>query len=227
MSSPCVVVTRSLAGWPFLARGSGCRVLSAKSRLLRLGGIRRLPRPGRELPDLQRTGAIPDEPVDIPRAGVGKPELHGFAVRGAARLREDPAPAAFLYRKRDFRDGGSRDLRARKLRQPASVRLPADTPALLLRGRIVRRDRIPDSDLVTSSSAGPPLATPSRSSTITTPPRESAPRTPATISPAAPAPWCPQRPPGLNDHDQVAHWRLHRLADLCRRQDVPDLEGLG
>ena len=30
--------------------------------------------------------------MDVPRTGVGKPELHGFAVQGAPRLREDPSP---------------------------------------------------------------------------------------------------------------------------------------
>ena len=105
---------------------------------------RRLPGPRRELPDLQRAVAVPDEPMDIPRTSVGKPELHGFAVQGASWLREDPASPAFLHREREFRDGGRRDLRARQLCRSASIRLPRDAPALLLRGRSVRRDRLPD-----------------------------------------------------------------------------------
>ncbi len=109
-----------------------------------LGHARFLPGPRPEVPDLQRAVAIPDEPVDIPRTSVGKPELHGFAVQGASRLREDPASLAFLHRKRELRDGGRRDLRARQLCQPASVRLPGDAPALLLRGRSVQRDLVPD-----------------------------------------------------------------------------------
>ena len=104
--------------------------------------------------------------MDIPRARVGKPELHGFAVQGASRLREDPASVARLHRKPELRDEGRRDLRARQLCQPGrrttSLRRPCSTSS--------REERTARSASrryqATSSSAGPPPATASRPSTI-------------------------------------------------------------
>ena len=109
----------------------------------------------------------------------------------------------------------------------ASVRLPGDAPALLLRGRSVRRDFLPD-------RTWRPVH------------RRVRPRLPR----ADLQQWrcgsgnrCPERylrflwrrqHPGVfggdwgdNDHHEVAHQRLHWLADLRRWQDLPDLEGLG
>ena len=192
-------------GWPLLAagllvaagvlsvplfRGSSSPNSATLSPRLLTG-----PRP--ELPDLQRAVAIPDEPMDIRRTRVGKPELHGFAVRGASGLRQDPAPVAFLHRKRELRDGGCRDLRARQLCQPASrttsLRRPCSTSS-----REERTERSPSRRyLATSSLAGPPPATASRPSTMAVRQRESTPRTPPTISLAAPALWRLQHRPGL------------------------------
>ena len=84
---------------------------------------------------------VPDQPVDVPRARVGKPELHGRPVPGSSRLRKDPAPAAFLHRQPEPHDEGRRHLRARQRRQPAGVQLSPDAPSPLFRGRIVRRTR--------------------------------------------------------------------------------------
>ena len=165
--------------------------------------------------------------MDIPRTGVGKPELHGFAVQGASRLREDPAPLAFLHRKREPRDGGRRDLRA-----GSSVNQPAyafpETPLLYFfeggaYGEIAFQT-VPGDQFIGGSASGyrePTFNDGGAAAGI------DAQNATYDFSGGAQHSGVFSAGRGKNDHNQVAHRRLHWLADLCRWHDLPHLERLG
>ena len=182
---------RTLAG---CRRTVGC-VIRSRLPFAALCRTRVLPRPRPELPDLQRAVAIPDQPVDIPRTGLGKPELHGFAVQGASRLREDPAPLP------SYIANESSATEAAVIYAPgSSVSQPAydfpETPLLYFfeggaYGEIAF-ETVPGDQFI----GGSPPATPSQPSTTAVRRRESAPRMPTTLSLAGPALWRLQYRPG-------------------------------
>ena len=164
--------------------------------------------------------------MDIPRTSVGQSALHGFAVQGASRLREHPAPLPSYI---------------------ASESPKTEAAVIFAPGALSASKRMP--------FLKPPCSTSSREEhTDRSAFRRSWRPVHRRVRPRLPRAhirqWrcgsgnrCPERylrflwrrqHPGVfgadrgdNDHHQVAHQRLHWLADLCRWQDLPDLEGLG
>src|SRR6266702_4734524 len=74
---------------------------------------RRCPGTRSKLSDLQPTGSVPDESMELPRPSLRQPELYGCAVPGALGLWENLAALAFLHRQPESRHYGSRHLRTR------------------------------------------------------------------------------------------------------------------